>query len=418
MIEADLVVHGIGQLATCEQGQGEGPLGLLEDAAVASLNGQIVWVGPNGRWQWRLQLSDGAQVVDAHGAAVVPGFVDSHAHLLWIGSRADEHAARLRGQPFWGGGIMRSVRTTRTADEDQLLDAGRRRLASFLRHGITTVEAKTGYGLSTDGEEALLRVAARLSEEVPQRIVSTFYGAHVVPDGLRPEDYLDEITEVMLPRFRGLATFCDAWCDPGAFDSAQCSRVLRRALGLGYQLKLHASQLAPGDGPRLAVELGAASVDHLNYLRDGDARMLADAPIACVICPGTTANLKLAAEGSARALAAAGAQLAIATDFNPGTSCSENMCLMIGLACLELGLTPEDALNGATLGGARALRVHRHCGSIRPGKRCDLVVLDAESYLEIPYRLGVNLVRTTICHGQVFEALDGRLPDAVPEFVG
>ncbi|MGH7776840.1 MAG: imidazolonepropionase [Candidatus Dormibacterales bacterium] len=418
MIEADLVVHGIGQLVTCEQGQGEGPLGLLEDAAVAGLNGQVVWVGPNGRWQWRLQLSDDARVIDARGAAVVPGFVDSHTHLLWAGSRADEHAARLRGQPFWGGGIMRSVRVTRASDEDELIDLGRRRLASFLRHGVTTLEAKTGFGLTADAEERLLQIGARLSEETPQRIVPTFYGAHVVPEGLRTDDYLDEITEVMLPRFRGVATFCDAWCDPGAFDAAQCSRILRRAAGLGYQLKLHASQLAPGDGPRLAVQLGAASVDHLNYLRDGDARMLADAPIACVICPGTTANLKLAAEGSARALAAAGAQLAIATDFNPGTSCSENMCLMIGLACLELGLSPEDALSGATLGGARALRVHRQCGSIRPGKRCDLVVLDAESYLEIPYRLGVNLAATTICQGQVFGPLEPERRDAVPQFVG
>ncbi|MGH7903754.1 MAG: imidazolonepropionase [Candidatus Dormibacteraceae bacterium] len=408
MIEADLILHGIGQLVTCEQGQGEGPLGLLEDAAVASLNGQIVWVGPSGRWPWRLQLTEDAEVLDAHGAAVLPGFVDSHCHLLWSGSRADEHGARLRGQPFWGGGIMRSVRLTRTTDEEELAEAGRRRLASFLEHGVTTLETKSGYGLTVESEEALLRVAGRLASETPQKLVPTFYGAHVVPDGVRADEYVEELTEVMLPRFRSLATFCGAWCDPGAFDSAQCSRILRRALGLGYQLKLHASQLAPGDGPRLAVELGAASVDHLNYLRDGDARLLADAPIACVVCPGTTANLKLAAEGSARALAAAGAQLAIATGFNPGTSCSENMCLMIGLASLELGLTPEDALNGATLGGARALRVHRHCGSVRPGKRCDLVCLDAESYLEIPYRLGVNLVTTTICQGRVHGQLGER----------
>src|SRR5581483_4425531 len=154
------------------------------------------------------------------------------------------------------------------------------------------------------------------------------------------DEYVRELIDRMLPRFRGLAAFCEAWCDPGAFDADQCRRIFRKALGLGYRLKLQASQVAPGEGPRLAVELGATTVEELNYLRDGDARMLAESPVVCVICPSTTLSLQLAAEGAARGLAQAGCQLALATDFNPGTSCSENMCLMIGLACLELGLTP------------------------------------------------------------------------------
>jgi imidazolonepropionase len=401
VIEADLVVHDIGQLVTCEPTQGEGTLGILENAAVAARDGQVVWVGPSGRWQWRLEPVVGSTVIDAGGACVVPGFVDAHAHLLWMGSRADEHAARMRGQPFWGGGIMRTVRLTRAAGYDELLAVGRRRLQSFLRHGVTTLEAKSGYGLNTEAEESLLRATAQLAEESPQKVVSTFLGAHVVPDGVRPDDYVGELVEEMIPRFRGLATFCDAWCDPGAFDASQCRRILRKALGLGYQLKVHASQLAPGEGPQIAVELGATSADHLNYLRDGDARVLAESPVVCVVCPGTTVNLRLTTEGSARALAAAGCQLAIATDFNPGTSCTENMCLMIGLACLELGLSPEEALKGATLGGARALRLQRQCGSVRLGKRCDLLLLDAETYLEIPYRLGVNLVAQVVCAGRL-----------------
>jgi imidazolonepropionase len=281
------------------------------------------------------------------------------------------------------------------------MQAGRKRLRSYLRHGVTALEAKSGFGLTTTSEETLLRTGARLAEETPQRLVTTFYGAHVVPEDTSVQDYMHELLDDMLPRFRSMATFCDAWCDPGAFDTDQCRRVLNRALGLGYQLKLHASQLAPGSGPRLAVELGATSVDHLNYLRDGDARLLAESSVVCVICPGTTSSLKLAGEGSARALAAAGCQLAVATDYNPGTCCSENMCLMIGLACQELGLGPEEAIRGATIGGARALRLQRQCGSVRLGKRCDLLLMDAESYLEIPYRLGVNLVETTICLGRV-----------------
>ena len=404
MIEADLVVHGIGQLVTCEPTQGEGPLGLLENAAVAARQGQIVWVGPTSRWHGRLQLPAHATIVDAQGCCVRPGFVDAHSHLLWAGSRADEYAARVRGQPYWGGGIMRTVRMTRAAGPEELRRAVRKRLCSYLRHGVTALEVKSGYGLDPPTEERLLRAGSDLAEETPQRIVVTFYGAHVIPDGVGAETYLQELLDVMIPHFRPLAAFCDAWCDPGAFTAAQCRRILNKAHGLGYQLKLHASQLAPGDGPRLAVELGATSVDHLDYLRDGDARLLAESSVVCVVCPGTTTNLRLAGEGSARALAAAGCQLAIATDYNPGTCCSENMCLMIGLACQELGLSPEEAVRGATLGGARALRLQRQCGSVRLGKRCDLLLLDAESYLEIPYRLGVNLVETTICQGEVVGA--------------
>lgn len=394
-------MHRIGQLVTCEPTQGEGPLGLLENAAVASRRGQIVWVGHTSRWQGRLLLPADATILDAGGCCVLPGFVDSHSHLLWAGSRADEYAARIRGQPYWDGGIMRTVRATRAAGFEELLQAGRRRLRGYLRHGVTAVEIKSGFGLDVQTEEQLLRVAAQLGEETRQRIVTTFYGAHVVPEGVATDEYLNELLTTMIPRFRPLAAFCDAWCDPGAFNAPQCRRILNKAHGFGYQLKLHASQLAPGDGPRLAVELGATSADHLDYLRDGDARLLAESSVVCVVCPGTTANLRLAGEGSARALAAAGCQLAIATDYNPGTCCSENMCLMIGLACQELGLSPEEAVRGATLAGARALRLQRLCGSVRMGKRCDLLLLGAESYLEIPYRLGVNLVETTVCQGEV-----------------
>ena len=406
MIEADLVVHDIGQLVTCEPAQGEGVLGLLENAAVAAKDGHIVWVGPSGRWQWRIETTPDVVVLDARGACVLPGFVDARADLVWAGSRADEHAARLRGQPFWGGGIMRSVRLTRGADDASLLAEARKRAASFLRHGITASESRSGYGLQPDQEERLLRVAGDLAESTPMKVVTTFMGAHVVPDGLPPEEYTASVIEEMLPRCRPLAHFCEAWCDPGAFDADQCRRILREAQHLGYAIKVQASQVAPGAGPRVAVELGATTVEQLNYLRDGDARMLAESAVVCVVCPGSTVNLRLAGEGTARALAAAGCQLAIATDYNPGTSCSENMCLMIGLACLELGLTPEEALRAATLGGARALRLQRQCGSVRLGKRCDLVFLDAETYLDIPYRLGVNLVERTVCQGRLLEPGD------------
>lgn len=406
MIEADLVIHDIGQLVTCEPAQGEGVLGLLENAAVAARDGHIVWVGPSGRWQWRLEATPDAVIVDAHGGCVVPGFVDARADLLWAGGRADEHAARLRGQPFWGGGIMRSVRLTRGASDAELMAVAHGRVRSFLRHGITAAETRSGYGLQPEQEERLLRLANQLGEEASMKVVPTFMGAHVVPDGLPAEEYVASVIDDMLPRCRHLAQFAEVWCDPGAFDADQCRRMLRRASGLGYQLKVHASQVAPGEGPRLAVELGATTVEELNYLRDGDARLLAESPVVCVVCPGSTVNLRLAGEGAARLLAAAGCQLALATDFNPGTSCSENMCLMIGLACLELGLTPEEALRAATLGGARALRVQRQCGSIRLGKRCDVLLLDAESYLEIPYRFGVNLVERTVCQGRLVEPGD------------
>src|SRR3981081_990819 len=189
VIEADLVVHDIGQLVTCEPTQGEGPLGLLENAAVAARQGQIVWVGPTSRWQGRLKLAPDAPTVDARGCCVLPGFVDAHSHLLWAGSRADEYAARVRGQPYWGGGIMRTVRMTRAAPYEELLRIGRRRLRSYLRHGITALEIKSGYGLDTPTGERLLRAGCELAEETPQRIVTTFYGANVVPDGVAPDEY-------------------------------------------------------------------------------------------------------------------------------------------------------------------------------------------------------------------------------------
>src|SRR5438445_3608306 len=234
VIEADRVVHGIGQLVTCEPTQGEGPLGLQENAAVAARNGAIVWVGATTRWEGRLELAEDAVIVDAGGRCAMPGFVDARTHLLWTGSRADEFAARVRGQPYWGGGIMRTVRSTRAAGEEALLQAGRKRLRSYLRHGVTALEAKSGFGLTPASEETLLRTGARLAEETPQRLVTTFYGAHVVPEDSNPQEYLRELLDDMIPRFRSLATFCDAWCDPGAFDTEQCRRVLNKALGLGY----------------------------------------------------------------------------------------------------------------------------------------------------------------------------------------
>jgi len=398
-IEADLVVHNVGQLVTGEPAQGMGPLGVLEHAAVASLQGQVVWVGPSARWPWRVELRAEARVVDAGGACALPGFVDAHAALIWEGSRAEEHAARISGRPYSGGGLMRSVRDTRIADEEDLVASGQRRLNSFLRHGITSAELRSGYGLSLAAEEKLIRVAERLAASSTQRLVITFYGGHVPPEDCPREEYLNQVRSEMLPRFKGRADFCQVWCDPGAFDPGECRSILAAAHTEGFQLKVSAAQLAPGEGPQVAVEMGAASVAHLNYLRDTDARTLAESSTVCVICPASTTNLKMASEGAARALAAAGCELALATDYNPTTSCSENMCLIIGLACQELGLSVEEALRAATLGGARALRLQRWCGSIRQGKRCDLLLLDAESYLEIPYRLGVNLVQTAICNG-------------------
>lgn len=377
------VVTGIGSLVTNDPAQGDGgPLGLLRDAAVVVDDGSgvVVWVGAAG-------AAPAADVrVEADGRAVVPGFVDSHAHLVFAGDRTAEFNARMSGRPYSAGGIRTTVAATRAASDAELDANLERLLRESLRQGSTTVECKSGYGLTTDDEARALRLAAARTEE------TTYLGAHVVPpeyaDG--PAGYVALVTGPMLDACAPHARWVDAFCERGAFDADQARAVLTAGRERGLLPRLHANQLGPGPGVQLAVELDAASADHCTHLDDADVDALAHSDTVATLLPGAEFSTR-APYPDARRLLAAGAVVALATDCNPGSSYTSSMPFCIAVAVREMGLTPDEALWAATAGGAAALR-RPDLGRLTPGARADLVLLDAPSHVHLAYRPGVPLV--------------------------
>ncbi|MBE3564253.1 MAG: imidazolonepropionase [Thermogemmatispora sp.] len=415
-IRASAVIRNIKQLVTVAQRPIEGASGALQvlnNAALAVYHGRIVWIGPDNEAE-PLFLStrqDGITIVDAQGAVVTPGFVDSHTHLVFAGQRAEEFHLRRAGVSYaellaQGKGILTTVEATRKADAETLLALAQRRLHLMRDHGTTTVEIKSGYGLDRINEEACLHIInnlkaleERASSSVPQqvRVVPTFLAAHVLPLEYRERraDYLDLVVEELLPSFVGLARFCDVFCEAEAFTVEECRRILSRARDLGYHLKIHADQLSPSGGARLAAELGATSADHLDHASDEDLKALRDAGVVATLLPGCSYTLR-SPYPSARRLLDLGLTVALATDCNPGTSYCENMQMMIGLAMAEMGMSLEEALTAATINGAKALALEEEIGSIEIGKRCELALWQLEDYREIGYHFGVNLVQSTL----------------------
>lgn len=415
-VVADFVLTHVSRLVTLapETVHGAaGALGIVERGALAARAGTIVWVGPEEALAAAVAVEGvppGGRL-DAGGRAVLPGFVDSHTHLVFAGERSEEFQLRHAGVSYEelalrGGGILNTVRATRAASYDELLALARTRLRSFAAHGTTTVEAKTGYGLDLAVEERCLEVAAALSREpdLPS-VVSTFLGAHTIPPEYRatPEGrdaYVDLVCNEMLPRFAGHARFCDVFCERTAFTVPEARRILLRARELGYALKLHANQLGATGGAGLAAELGATSADHLDFATDDELAALREAGVTATLLPGCSFSLSTPYPSGQRLLDA-GLRIALATDFNPGTSYSENMQMMIALAVSAMGMTLDEALIAATLGGAHALGMEREAGSLDIGKRCDLVVLRGSDERELAYHFGVNLVAQTVLHGHI-----------------
>jgi imidazolonepropionase len=409
---ADLIVTGVGRLVTLAAGRvpgARGPLGIVERGAVASRAGRIVWCGPEAALAGAAQISS-ARTLDVGGRAVIPGFVDSHTHFVFAGDRAEEFQLRHAGVAYeelaqQGRGILSTVRATRAATREQLRALGEARLASFAAHGTTTVEGKTGYGLDHAAEEACLDVMADLAEvEGLPAVVPTFLGAHTIPPEFHgaPEGrarYVALLCEELLPAFAGRARFCDVFCERTAFTVAETRSILERAAELGYLLKLHANQLGASGGARLAAELGAVSADHLDFASDEDLAALRAAGVVGTLLPGCSFSLSVPYP-SGRRLLDGGLRVALATDFNPGTSYCENMQMMIALAVSAMGMTLEEALPAATLGGAAALGLEEVVGSLELGKRCDLAILRADDERELAYHFGVNLVERTIVRGQ------------------
>jgi imidazolonepropionase len=383
----DLTVRHAGRLLTMT---GEP----LVDAAVVISGGRVAWTGADR------ELPDSApeQQLDAGGACVVPGFVDAHTHLLFAGVRRDEFVARLAGRPYDGGGIRTTVEATAAATDEELLDLAAGRAAAALAAGTTTMEVKSGYGLTVESELRLLRLIGELARRTPIRLEATYLGAHVVPAGRDRGDYVDEVVATMPRAAAAGARWADVFCDRGVFTVAEARRILTAARDEGLGLRLHAEEIDRTGAAALAAELGAASADHLEHVTAEDARAMAAAGVVGVLLPTVTLSLRSQAWGHAAVLRDAGVELALATDCNPGTSWCESMPYAIQLACLAMGLSVDEAFRAATLGAARSLRRH-DVGHLGPGAYGDLAVLDAEHEADLVAHLGARPVRATVVGG-------------------
>ncbi|SFR52862.1 imidazolonepropionase [Halogeometricum rufum] len=376
-----------------------------EDAAVAVDDGRVVAVGPTAAVTDDYPESDADAVVDCAGRAVVPGFVDPHTHALFAGDRSDEFEAKLRGQTYQeileaGGGILRTVEAVRAASTDELVANLRDELDVMLAHGTTTAEVKSGYGLDAETELRMLDAIDRAAAEHPVRVVPTFMGAHAVPTGRDADDYVEEVVTEQIPAVaeQGVAAFCDVFCEEGVFDVAQSRRVLEAGIEHGLTPKVHAEELSHLGGTQLAAEVGAASADHLLHATDEDVDALVAADVTPVLLPGTAFGLG-AAYADAEAFLDRGAPLALATDLNPNCY-SQSMPFAMTLGCVEMGLTPAQALGAATANAARAVD-RPDAGRLEPGSPADLAVLDAPSHVHLSYNFGVNPVDTVVVGGEV-----------------
>ncbi|MES9510155.1 imidazolonepropionase [Streptomyces sp. NPDC059118] len=366
----------------------DSPLGRIRDAAVVIEGDRVVWTGESSK----APATDNA--VDAGGRAMIPGFVDSHSHLVFAGDRTEEFNARMSGRAYSAGGIRTTVAATRAATDEELAANVARYLAEALRQGTTTFETKSGYGLTVEDEARALRIAARLTEEV------TYLGAHIVsPDYADdPAGYVDLVTGPMLDACAPYARWIDVFCEKGAFDGDQARAVLTAGMAKGLHPRVHANQLGHGPGVQLAVELDAASADHCTHLTDADVDALAQGGTVATLLPGAEFSTR-ATWPDARRLLDAGATVALSTDCNPGSSFTSSMPFCIALAVRDMGMTPDEALWSATAGGAAALR-RTDIGRIAPGARADLVLLDAPSHVHLAYRPGVPLVHAVWRHGE------------------
>jgi imidazolonepropionase len=379
---------------------------IIPNGAVVVQHGHIEWVGPTAQLP---HLPPGAQVLDATGKAVLPGLIDSHTHLVYAGERADEFEQRLQGATYQeiaarGGGIRATVQSVRQASREQLSGLTRRRLRRMLGFGVTTVEIKSGYGLSLADEVKCLEAAAELDEEGPVEVVATFLGAHAVPPEFQDDraGYVRLLVEEMLPEVAHckLAECCDVFCDEGAFTLHEAEQILTRARGLGLGLKLHADELSPSGGARLAARLGALSADHLLQIDEAGIEALARSSTVATLLPGTAFFLGLP-YAPARRLIERGLAVALASDCNPGTCPSENLPLAGTLACTQMKVLPAEALTALTLNAAAALGHANRLGSIEPGKQADLVILDAADYRQMFYHFGVSHVWRVLKRGRV-----------------
>ena len=399
-----LAIVGCGQLVTLR-----GPsrprvraemreLGIVKDAALLVRDGQIAAAGKYA--DVKRDIDPDTEIVDAAGAIVLPGFVDAHTHLVFAGNRADEFESRIEGATYQqiaaaGGGIRATVRRTRAASDEELLTMARRHARWFLANGTTTVEGKSGYGLNTESECKILRVMRQLRSEGPLEVVPTFLGAHEIPEECTSEQYVSLLLAEMLPRVKAerLAEFCDVFCEPHLFPLPAARCILKAASEMGFGLRLHADQFALSGGAKLAAELNATTADHLEHADSASMDAMAAAAVQPVLLPGSVYSLGLQRYPDARRMIERGLAVVLATDFNPGSSPTASMPMILSLACTQMRMTPAEALTAATINAAYSLGRGAEIGSLETGKRADFVMYDCADYREIPYHFGVSLVK-------------------------
>jgi len=416
-LSESVLITGAAQVVTLRgggprRGNSLSKIGVEKDGAVLVREGKIVAVGPRAQVERRTEAK-AAEKLDVGGRVVLPGFVDSHTHLIHAASRAEEYELKIQGASYEeiarkGGGILNSVKKLRAVTKEALKRRAAAALGEFAAHGTTTVEAKSGYGLDVASELKILTLHKELNAEQPLEIVSTFLGAHVVPAEFRgkadgAEKYLELLMEKLLPEVvvGDLAEYCDVFCDRGAFTVGQSKKLLAKAKEHGLGPRLHAEQLSRTGATQLAVKLGAASCDHLEQVNNADIRALGKSKTVATLLPGCDFHLGLKEYAPARKLIEAGAIVALATDYNPGTSPTVSMPMVLSLACDHLRMTPAEAIAAATIHGAVALGREEKIGSLEEGKQADLAVYEVEDYREIPYYFGMNLCWMTMKSGEI-----------------
>jgi imidazolonepropionase len=417
MNKINLLIKSARQLLTLRSTQ-EGPrtkdamedLGIVEDGAVAISGNRILRVGKTKDILDEIKITDETKIIDAKDKVVLPGFVDCHTHPVFAGTREDEFEMRIKGKTYQeiaaaGGGIKSSVTDLRSKTKEELVELALPRLDRMLSYGTTTIEAKSGYGLSLEDEIKMLEVIKELNKIHSIDLIPTFLGAHEIPEEYKNnrKEYIKLITEKMIPEVakRGLAVFCDIFCEKGVFDIEESREILSAAKDHGFGLKLHADQLSALGGSKLAAELGAISADHLEFIDDDGIEKMKESGVIGVLLPGACFGLGITEYAPARKMIERGLPVALATDFNPGSSMIESVPMILSLACLMMRMTPAEAIVASTINSAYAVNKGDDIGSIEMGKKADLVIWNVQNYKEIPYHFGVNLVDGVIKNGEV-----------------
>ncbi|TCP30936.1 imidazolonepropionase [Scopulibacillus darangshiensis] len=411
MKQADLLFYNIGQLLTMDsdvdgpvKGKDMQKLTVIENGAVAVKDGKVIAAGK----EEELKDIEAVEKIDCEGKLVTPGLVEPHTHLVFGGSREHEMALKQQGASYLeileqGGGILSTVRATRETSYEDLVEKAKFHLERMMSYGVTTMEAKSGYGLDVDTEMKQLKVVQQLQKESKMDIVSTFLGAHAIPEERKgePEKFLDEMA-AMFPEIKekGLAEFVDIFCETGVFSVEQSRDFLKKAKEAGFRVKIHADEIDPLGGAELAADLGAISGDHLVGASDEGIRRMAEEGVIADLLPGTSFYLGKKSHARARDMIKAGGAVALSTDFNPGSSVTENLQMIMSLAALNLKMTPEEIWHAVTVNSAHAIGRGETAGKIAPGRKADLVIWDAPNYLYIPYHYGVNHVNTVYKAGE------------------